>query len=569
MSFSVAASSSAITLDIPTGDEIRVLVVDDSEDDVALIRELLSSAGADEWVVESRSTLEAGIEALHNEPIHVCLVDLNLGPNTGLDLIRSVAREATAVPIIVLTGQDSRKIDLAAMEAGATYFLTKYNLNAEDLERTIRYSVEQARSRSDLIRLARRDPLTGLHNRASIEERIAHAQARADRFKSMMGVLLIDLDGFKAVNDSLGHACGDQLLKKAAERLLKGVRPYDSVGRLGGDEFIIVLEDLDSQALGLEIANRLVRSIAAPYELDGEPRVSASIGLAVYPGYAKSAEELINLADAAMYSAKRQGKGRTCVFRQLEVERSRTPGISQVGREALTMAALGERLRCDFEPQMDLRDRTISGAEIIVWWEGASNAYAKALAELGGALEETELDLWLLSQAQEAIRNDLKNLTATVKLSPQAILSPQLVERVGSMLATVDRGRIELEVMDAGISQQDIPRVSYVLTRLRTLGLRIRLGGFGMGKSLLRHSLLPLDSVCLHSSFVEHIANPSIAATVKGLTGIAERANLSVVGVGVEEESQIIRLRELGVNRVQGEQNALGYKNPYSKDHLS
>lgn len=533
----VSTTPTSITLDIPAGDQIQILVVDDSESDVVLIRDLLEAAGADGWCIDWQSTIEAGIEALHSRAYHACLVDMRLGARTGLDLIRSVAGEATIVPIIALTGLESREVDLAAMEAGATDYLCKVELTGSKLERTIRYAIERARGRADLIRRARRDALTGLHNRASIEEYIGHAAARTERLGTLMGVALLDLDGFKAVNDQLGHAVGDQLLQHVANRLVAGVRPYDAVGRLGGDEFVVVFQDLGNEQLGTDIAERLVRDLRAPYSIRGRPQVSASVGLATYAGGTEETpDDLIRRADTAMYAAKRAGKAQAVVYRGLAlVAGGESPASSSVPVEALA-------IECRLEPQMELRTGAIVGAELHQDLDH----------------ESSDLTSDLLSEAQHRLQVELKGMSITLKCSPEVLLQNDKPSEIAQLIPDDDRGRVELELVESNLKTHQLTQLAEVLDQLRSHHVRIRLGGFGMGRSLWLLSKLPIDSVRIHEDITSSLLGFGDQACVEGLAHMGHRAGCQVVVGRISSEEQLHQLRGLGVDLVQGQASALG-----------
>lgn len=529
----------SISLDLPPGDQIRILAVDDDEDDVVLIRELLESAGATTWTVDWCSTLEEGTHALHSQNYHACLVDMRLGASTGLDLVRSVASETSTVPTIVLTGLDSRETDLAAMEAGATDFISKIDLTGEKLERTIRYAIERGRARADLIRLARRDGLTGLHNRASIEERILHACARADRTGTIFGVALIDLDGFKEVNDSLGHAIGDQLLQHVARRLVAGVRQYDAVGRLGGDEFLVLLEDLDSDHFGMEIADRLVKDISAPYGIPGRPTVSASVGLAIYGGAGDTVQELIQKADAAMYASKRQGKAQASLYGYLEVI-----GGGQEGSKVVATVEPHPTRDFELEPQMDLRTRCTVGTELVP--EGSP--YHST---------DVEQQLLLLREAQGILATTSSPTKCTVSVSVHAFLSADYFDQVQSIVRHCHSGQIEIELEGNELELLPYGEIDAVLSSVRKLNLRTRLGGFGVGKTLLWVAQLPFDAVCLHEDFSSNLQHPGIRAVVEGLVHAGQKCEVVVMARNVVSETQMDQLIALGVDQVQGQMQTL------------
>lgn len=542
------------THDLPAGQALRVLVVDDDEEDAMLVRDLLeASEGASDWEVEWRPTAEEGLDALRSQSFHVCLVDYRLGRESGLALIEAAHDEDSPVPLILLTGDGSRDVDLAAMRAGASDFLSKENLDAPSLERAIRYAVEEARVRCRLLRLARRDPLTGLHNRGSIEEHIASARSRAERSGQMFGVCIVDLDGFKAVNDRLGHAAGDELLRIVGQRLKKAVRPYDTVGRLGGDEFAVLLEDLDSEAEATQIAERLVSAIRPPFELSlPVPPVSASVGLAIYPTAGCTAVELLQMADAAMYAAKRRGKARAAMLTPTSAGRAALP---RTGEEVLAAARAGD-LDIAFQPQVDLRTGKPVGVEALARWAPRERGTVDTewlVSELERSGAVAELDLWMLEQATRKLADRALGLPSiSVNMSPLTLASPGFLARV-SRLLPAEPGLVELELTETALGREAFP-TSNILHVLRALGFRVALDDFGLGQASLRRLRdLPVDTLKINRTFVHGMDfGLRDAAIVEAVALLGEKAGVDVVAEGIETEAQASRLVDLGLTKGQG-----------------
>ncbi len=301
----------SLTSDLPSGDTLRVLVIDDDDGDGNLVRHWLTDAGMNVDVV---TDLDTGAEALRTHLYHAAVVDYQLGIQSGLTVFDIIRDASCPVPVIVLSGKASRERDLVAMRAGAAVFIDKSDMTAAILDGAVRYSVQQARLRLELERQARRDPLTKLHNRASTCERVDQLCGRSLRLKRSFAVGILDLDGFKAVNDHLGHSAGDVVLRTVATRLRGTIRPYDLAGRLGGDEFVLAMEDIDDREEAARIGARIVAAIGEPIPVGNHtPPISASLGLVLCEGVALSATELLAMADSAMYHAKRCGRGRVVV----------------------------------------------------------------------------------------------------------------------------------------------------------------------------------------------------------------------------------------------------------------
>ncbi len=296
-------------------DIVRVLLVEDNKGDQRFVREMLREAG-EGAVLTVCERLEDAVVPISRGLADLILLDLTLPDSSGVDGIRRLRAAAPDIPVVVLSGLNDQDIAVAAVQAGAQDYLNKDEVDSGKLSRAMRYAVERQRTERRLIRLALSDPLTGLPNRVLFADRLDQALARAARASTRgrrpprLVVMFVDLDGFKAVNDELGHLAGDALLVEVAERLREQMRGVDTVARLGGDEFTILCEGVQSTDGGVTLAKRISARLSEPYEIDtGVARVSAAIGLAVAYPLEEDADALIRRADEAMYAAKRKGPG--------------------------------------------------------------------------------------------------------------------------------------------------------------------------------------------------------------------------------------------------------------------
>ena len=546
---SAALVSSTVDL-IPT-DEHRILLLDDDEDDAVLIADLLQSADLGEISVDWRSTIPEALDAICRERYTVCLVDFRLGPDTGLAFIRRAADAVPHVPVILLTGHDSRDVDLAALNAGAADFLTKADLKPRSLERSIRYAVEQARRRIGLERMARRDPLTGLHNRASIEERLTHATQRALRNNRTMAVVMLDLDGFKAVNDSLGHAAGDALLVIVARRLKSALRGYDVVGRLGGDEFVVILEDLAGPAEAQQVAERLASIVQPPFEIEGiVPPVSASIGYVCFPGPVASRSELLLAADRAMYEAKRAGKG--CARAYDATYGNDRPTMTSAN--CVEEAVRNNRLRLALQPRVNLTTGATQAVECFVRWSPSGSTEcppARFLGELERSGAILDLDSWVFGEALQVRGKLAPSLLFSINISAVDLKTSEFIDRMRTAAQSgIEDFEIEIAESSVLLERADIQDR---LRTLKELGFRIAIDRFGTGCSLARLRQLPVDTIKLDRSFVQRLPNSkSDNIMVEAIVMLADRLGINVVAEGVESSDQADRLVELGVTSGQG-----------------
>ena len=286
---------------------IKILLVEDNEADARLTKDMLAEQ-RDRFDVVHVDHLSEALRRLRREPFHLVLLDLSLSDSHGLDTLRQVQAKSPSLPILVLSGLNDEGIALQAVQNGAQDYLVKGQANGDLLARAIRYAVERKRAEERLIFLAQYDHLTGVANRTLLRDRLLLALARSKRKTQPVGLMLLDLDGFKTVNDTLGHDIGDQLLKAAADRLKSCVREVDTVARMGGDEFTVLLEGASGEQDIAKVAERILEAIAKPLVLDGQAvSVTTSIGITVYPLDDHGIDDLLRHADTAMYRAKGHG----------------------------------------------------------------------------------------------------------------------------------------------------------------------------------------------------------------------------------------------------------------------
>ncbi|TLY21426.1 MAG: GGDEF domain-containing response regulator [Nitrospirae bacterium] len=262
----------------------------------------------EEFQITRAKTLGEGLTLLSRERFDAVLLDLSLPDAFGLPTVREVLATNPTIAVVVLSGVNDQGLALHAVRQGAQDYLVKGQGHPELLARAVRYAIERKRSEEHLTYLAQYDHLTGLVNRTLFRDRLVQAMARCKRMQQPIGLMLLDLDRFKAVNDTFGHDMGDELLKAVSERLKTCVREVDTVARMGGDEFTIILEGASSEQSILVVAKRITEFIATPFELKGHHiSVGVSIGITTYPHDDYPADELLKHADTAMYRAKQQG----------------------------------------------------------------------------------------------------------------------------------------------------------------------------------------------------------------------------------------------------------------------
>lgn len=420
---------------------------------------------------------------------------------------------------------------------------------------------EKRRAEQELRYLASYDTLTGLPNRTLLSERLARAVVRARRNHTKIGVLFIDLDRFKDVNDSLGHAAGDRLLKSAAVRLLSTVRESDTVARLGGDEFTVVLEDLVDRSAAEHMAARIIQTFAEPLDLDarGEVIISPSIGIALFPEHGQVPADLLKFADTAMYAAKDKGRNNWQVYDEsLDAETRRRMTMLSSLRKAIER----NELSLVFQPKLNLRNDQVTGVEALLRWHSAelgpvSPASFIPLAEETGLI--LPLGEWVLHEAARTLarwrQRGHTELVMAVNVSMAQFLRGQLERQIEQVISENDLPpqRIELEVTESMV-MANAEQAIRVLRQLRRMGIKLAIDDFGTGySSLVYLKRLPIDTLKIDKEFVGDLTrDPDDEAITATVINMAHTLDLKVVAEGVESEEQLSFLRHHGCDEIQG-----------------
>jgi diguanylate cyclase (GGDEF)-like protein len=426
--------------------------------------------------------------------------------------------------------------------------------------RIMRANAELVNALGTIQDMATHDSLTGLHNRASMTDALEHAVSKARRGGESLAVLFIDLDGFKSVNDTLGHATGDQLLREIAQRLRARVRQSDLVARLGGDEFVVMVETV-SDRTGLQLlADKILTAIAEPMQLQGhEVTVTASIGISVFPDDGSDVSTVLANADIAMYRAKALGHNRV-------TEYSSDLGESVVERFEIEKG-LREGLRNNefhlyYQPKIAFSSGKLLGVEALIRWHHPTLGVLGPERFIHVAESSTfiiSLGKWVIEQAcrQASIwqRAGLPHFSIAVNLSTNQLTDPSLVEHVaGSLRASgVDPSMLEFEITETSVMKNTVEATA-LLESLRALGVRLAIDDFGTGYSSLAYlKELPVDVVKVDRAFVKHLPHSRDDLTItRAVIAMAHGLSMTVVAEGVEAQCQFDSLRDEGCDEFQG-----------------
>ena len=407
--------------------------------------------------------------------------------------------------------------------------------------------------------MAHHDALTGLPNRVLLRDRIQQAIAQAHRNGSQLAVLFLDLDRFKTINDSLGHQLGDRLLQSVASRILVCVREGDTVARVGGDEFVIVIPGIGAASDASAVAAKILEVLANAFHLHGNDlHVAASIGISLYPADGSDAETLMRNADTAMYHAKDSGRANFQFFTQhMNVAAQQRLTLENSLRRALEQ----REFELHYQPLYDLRDRSITGFEALLRWN-TPDGQTVAPGQFIAAAEESGLIVpigeWVLREALKQSRMwqaPGRRLAVSVNVSANQLSRATFVENLRRLIAEleVDPTLIELEVTESVIIE-GAGDARESLYEIASLGVGIAIDDFGTGYSGLAYlKRLPIDTVKIDQSFVRDLTiDPDDKAIVTAIVAMAKSLGVDVVAEGVETEEQLEELKRLGCTRAQG-----------------
>jgi len=671
---------------------LKVLLIEDDEDDYVLTRDLLSEVDGTNYESVWVSKYSDALAAICEGDQDVCLIDFRLGEGTGIDLVRQAKSAGCRVPMILLTGQGDQETDMEATEAGAADYLVKGKLDSQLLERAIRYAIAHGRtletlresenrfrsvveSANDAIMLigpagdimswnrsaqtifgygeaeilgqpisvlfpgsftaplsqydefdplissgvlsssnsatdltgrrqdgtefplemslsswetpygvfhsgivrdvterksleeqlthqALHDPLTKLANRVLFRDRVEHAMMRAKRNDKNIAVLFIDLDNFKSVNDSLGHAAGDHLLVMATERLQSCLRSTDTPARIGGDEFAVLVEEVDRDDAAVFVAERIRKVLSKPFSIGGtDVFVGTSIGISSTITTDESPEELLQNADVAMYRSKTTGKDRYTIFksdmREALLKRVQLEADMRVGIDR-------QEFEVFYQPIIDLHSEKIMGMEALIRWNHPKHGLMPP-SDFIPLAEDTNLIVplgqWILEEACRQAREWQTNygygesLSITVNIASRQFQEDSLVTLVKDAM---DKAGLPPESLILEITENTMllntDATIRKLTELKALGVRLAIDDFGTGYSSLSYlQRFPVDILKIDKTFIDKISEGKEGAAVaKAIITMSDTLQLRTIAEGIESVGQQTELQHLGCELGQG-----------------
>ena len=550
-----------------------VLVIDDDEQ----IRSLLCSILEEEFDCVTVNSAEDALSVLKVIRFDLVISDINMGDISGLDLVPRVIQETPETVVVMVSGQHNIDTAIQAMRAGAFDYITK-PFDVHHVEAAMRRALTHHRllenkkyyenSLQELVhcrtaeieRLAYFDSLTDLPNRLLFEDRLTQALRHAQKDSQPIGTLLLRIDRFKEINNTLGQDIGDRLLCDIAERVRISSGDRGTLARFEGADFALLVTDAHGSEAVLEVLKDLIESLKAPFVLDEHQLyVTASIGISLFPVDGRSSQDLLRNAGVALYRAQSVG-GNNYQFYRAEMNARSLERLTMEGD--LRHAIESGELRLHYQPQIDLSTNQIVGAEALVRWQHPKLGLSPP-AEFVPMAEDTGLILslgeWVLRAAAQQIglwqQAGLTRLRVSVNVSPRQFQQKHFVETVAQILAEtgIDPANLELEITETSIMQSAGQAVTR-LSELKQMGVLVAIDDFGVGYSSLAYlKRLPINMLKIDRSFVSDVAtDPDDAALVMAIITLAHNLGLKVMAEGVETDDQLRFLHLLRCDEAQG-----------------
>lgn len=540
--------------------KMRLLVVEDNEDDADFLTACLKREAGRDLTIEIHNNMADATAALDQSRFDIVLLDLHLPDSTGVACVERILEVDGSTPIVVLSGREDEDYAVEILTRGVQDYLVKWEGDGKFILRAIRYAIERKRMERELSYLARFDSLTGIPNRQYLQDQLERATQIARRSGRKFGLLFLDIDRFKIVNDTLGHGIGDSLLRAVVGRLRNRIRGGDLLARLGGDEFAVLVEDIEGPIELETVAQKIVSAFEEPFQLgDRSLSVTASMGLTLYPVDNIDGKALLNNADIAMYQAKDAGRNNFKFFTQtMHEDILRYHKMEMDLKHALAQ----DEFHLVFQPQVVLADNRVESIEALLRWRRADGVEVSA-AEFISVAEDcgviVPIGHQILEQACQQLwewrGTPFESYRIAINIAPIQFRQPGFDQQVRSVLGNyrIDPSQIELELTERSL-MDDGEVTRDCLKSLKDAGVRIAIDDFGTGYSCLNYlRQFPIDVLKLDRSFVHDIESADDGRVICSvILLIAQRLGLDTIAEGIENDSQLAFLRNHGCRMGQG-----------------
>ena len=539
---------------------ISLLLVEDNPKEASVIKNMLKEGLQNQFTLTHSRSLGNALDLIQQNQFQAIILDSHLSDGKSFESIPQFLQFCPDAPILILSSVEEEDQAIQAVKSGAQDYLIKGQTSSSTLCRAVRYAMERQRATQRITQLAHYDHLTGLANRGLFYERLNCAVARCHRNDTAIALMFLDLDHFKDINDTLGHDCGDSLLKTVAARIKKCIREIDTGVRLGGDEFAVLLEQIVSIEDVASVAQRILHLLAQPVIIkQHQLHVTGSLGITIYPWDSANPQELLSHADAAMYRAKAQG-GNTHQFY--------TAGMKTAGLDGSTLemelsrALAKEEFLLHYQPQMNLCTKQVIGMEALLRWHHpyqgliGPNHFIPQAEENGMIIPIGE---WVLrtasKQAKYWEKQGFPAPHVAVNLSARQIHQGNLPALMQDILkhSHLDPEHLKLELTETFLIHETEETIQ-TLRELKAMGIHLYIDDFGAGYASLRYlKSFPIDGIKLDQSLIQNLPHSTNdAAIILAVISLAKALGLQVIAEGVESQEQVDFLEEYGCDAMQG-----------------
>jgi len=535
----------------------NIIIADDDPSILLLLRHILSNENYD--VTEVHTGMEA-IKLCREYTYDLAIFDFVMPDIDGISACKEITFQiSNPPPVLIITSLDDDASVSRAFDAGAIDFITK-PINWSVFKQRVKRIVESERNRQKVKRLEFHDSLTGLPNRTLLLDRLESATLRAQRNKTMLALLMVDIDNLKLINETLGHHNGDKVILSVANRLNKAIRDTDTLSRSGGDEFNLIIENIQHlEDIGL-MAEKFSRTIEHSMTiLDQDIHIKASIGVSIYPQDGKDIGSLLSNADSALYRAKDKG-GNIYEFYSPELGKKAHRRLELESN--LRRALENDELVVYYQPKINLITDEPNGMEALVRWNHPEQGIISP-DEFIPIAEETGLIIQLGQQVIEKSCRQFKQwqnenmpvINISINVSARQFKEQDLVTLLQNTLQKnqLDATHIELELTESTLLKNE-DQAESILNQLHNMGIKISIDDFGTGYASLAYlKRLPIDVLKIDKSFIDGILHdPDDIAIINAIYGLAKGFELQLVAEGIETQEQLEKVRELGVDYGQG-----------------
>ena len=505
-----------------------------------------------------RDKIYAKEEFIQNRNVIASYVPVRLGNKSHIEGVFEVYKDVTQIIHRIEAIQQKVIIGVVGTLTILFFILFFVVRNADKIIK--KYNKEQEDVTEKIRHVAFYDALTGLPNRVLFKDRLEHAIQMAERSQKLVALMFIDLDRFKQVNDNLGHEAGDQLLRLASQRFTECVRPSDTVSRISGDEFTIILENLNNIEVATSIAQRIVTIMGSPFNLgDKKVQVTCSIGISIYPFNDDNAESLVKKADAAMFFSKSYGRNNYHYYSPKMIEHGSE--LYQLEAE-LSIAIEKSQFHLTFQPKIDIKDWSMHGMEALVRWNNplkgiiSPEVFIPLLEETGLIIE---VGKWILRESCRITKKwqdeGLPHLTVAVNISALQFSQPDFLDTVNSILneTKLDPKYLELEITESCLMEDADDKIE-IMHSLKNKGIKLAIDDFGTGYSSLNYLCkLPVNTLKIDREFIGGMMeNTQKRSVVTAIISFAHGLNLNIVAEGIETKEQLQFVSAMKCTTAQG-----------------